>query len=487
MSEQAPEGVTGEDWAATPLSVRVLVRALQEQMRGLEQRVGVLEEQGRQTSRTSSKPPSSDPPSAPPRPRRRPSGRQTGGQPGHKGHGRVLRPVEQVDRVVEVKPEACRGCGVALQGEDPAPTRHQVAEVPRVAPEVTEYRQHTLTCGCCGTRTTAPWPEEMPRGGFGPRAQATVAYLTGRQGLSQRDAQEVLGALFHLQVSLGSITALEQQVSAAVAGPVGEAHQFVHAQPVANADETGWKEGTARRWLWVAVTALVSVFLVRATRGSQGAKELLGPTYGGIVGSDRWSGYTWIDPAQRQLCWAHLLRDFAAFVERGGASARLGRALLAAAEEMFGLWYRVRDGTLSRADFQREMRPLQARIGRLLRMGTRRQHARTRHACANILKLEAALWTFVAVEGVEPTNNAAERALRRAVLWRRRSFGTQSAEGSQFVARLLTVVTTLRQQERDVLDYLTDACAAHNTGAAPPSLLPQAQPTALTVPLPVAA
>jgi len=229
------------------------------------------------------------------------------------------------------------------------------------------------------------------------------------------------------------------------------------------------------------------VFLMRATRGSQGAKDLLGPTYQGVVGSDRWSGYTWIDVTPRQLCWAHLLRDWAAFVERGGASARLGRALRAAAEEMCGLWYRVRDGTLSRADFQREMRPLQARIGRLLRAGTRRQHAKTRQACANILKVEAALWTFVTTEGVAPTNNAAERALRRAVWWRRSSCGTQSAAGSVFVARLLTVVTTLRQQERDVLDYLTDACAAHHTGAAPPSLLPQAQPRTLTVPLPVAA
>ncbi len=487
MSEQAPDGITAEDWAATPVSVRVLVRTLQEQMTRVEQRVGVLEEQVKQTSRTSSKPPSSDPPSAPPRPPQRPEGRTTGGQPGHAGHGRALLPAAQVDRIVDARPMACGQCGAALTGDDAQPARHQVAELPRVAPEVTEYRQHTLTCPCCGTRTTAPWPEDMPQGGFGPRAQATVAYLTGRQGLSQRDAQEVLGALFHLDLGLGSIAALERQVSAAVADPVAQAHAFVQAQSVANVDETGWREGTARRWLWVAVTTLVSVFLVRATRGRQGAKDLLGPTYPGVVGSDRWSGYTWIDVTQRQLCWAHLLRDFAAFVERGGASARLGRALLATAEEMFGLWYRVRDGTLSRMDFQREMRPLQVRIGRLLRAGARRQHAKTRHTCANILKVEAALWTFVTTQDVEPTNNAAERALRRAVLWRRRSFGTQSAEGSVFVARLLTVVTTLRQQECDVLDYLTDACAAHLTGTPSPSLLPHVQPTTLNAPLPVAA
>lgn len=493
MSEQPPDGITTEDWAATPLSVRVLVEALQQQIRlqeqvtRLEQRVGVLEEQGRQTSRTSSKPPSSDPPSAPPRPPRHPSGRTTGGQPGHAGHGRPLRSAAQVDRIVDARPATCAQCGAALTGDDAQPARHQVTEVPRVAPEVAEYRQHTLRCECCGTRTTAPWPADMPRGGFGPRAQATVAYLTGRQGLSQRDAQELLGALFHLDLSVGSITALERQVSAALTEPVAEAQLFVQAQPVANVDETGWREGTARRWLWVALTALVSVFLVRPTRGSQGAKDLLGPAYRGVVGSDRWAGYTWIDVTHRQLCWAHLLRDFAAFVERGGASARLGRALRAAAEEMFGLWYRVRDGTLSRADFQRALRPVQARVGRLLRAGTRRQHAQTRQTCVNILKVEGALWTFVAMEGVEPTNNTAERALRRAVLWRRRSFGTQSAEGSVFVAHLLTVVTTLRQQQRDVLDYLTAACTARLTGAPPPSLLPQVPQTTLAMPLPIAA
>ena len=488
-SEQPPEGIPAADWAATPVSVRLLVRALQQQVGLLEQRVTTLEEHLRQTSRTSSKPPSSDPPSAPARLPRRPSGRHSGGQPGHEGHGRALVAPAQVDRIVEIKPQACGHCGAVLAGEDRAPARHQVAELPRVVPEVTEYRQHTLRCAACGARTTAPWPEEMPAGGFGPRVQAVVAYLRGRQGVSQRDAQEMLATLFHLDVSLGSIGTLEQQVSAAVAAPVAEAQAYVQAQPVANVDETGWREGTQRRWLWVAVTALVSVFLLRATRGSQGVKDLLGATFGGTVGSDRWSAYTWIDVSRRQLCWAHLVRDFAAFVERGGDAARLGQALLAAAAEMFGLWYRVRAGTLRRADFAQAMAPIQAPVGALLRDGAGLEHAKTRHACQNILKLEAALWTFVTQEGVEPTNNAAERALRRAVLWRRRSFGTQSAAGSQFVARLLTVVTTLRQQQRDVLDYLTEACVAQIRGTGPPSLLPDtpALLAAAPAPLPAAA
>jgi len=218
----------------------------------------------------------------------------------------VPLPADRVGRVVDVKPDACACCGASLTGDDPDPACHQVAALPRVMVEVTADRRHTLRCGACGARTAAAWPEDMPSGSFGPRAQATVAYVTGRQGVSQRDAREMLGALFHLELSVGSIAALERQVSAAVAEPVAQAHAFVQAQPVANADETSWKEGTRRRWLWVAVTALVSVFLLRPTRGSQGAKDLLGPTYAGVAGSDRWSGYTWIDPTQRQLCWAHL-------------------------------------------------------------------------------------------------------------------------------------------------------------------------------------
>jgi transposase len=220
------------------------------------------------------------------------------------------------------------------------------------------------------------------------------------------------------------------------------------------------------------VTPLVRVFMVLATRGRAGAQTLLGTTFAGIVGSDRWGGYTWVAPLRRQLCWAHLLRDFAAFVERGGEPARVGQALLAGSAQILNLWHRVRDGTLPRAAFVRAMVPLQAQVEALLAEGTTLEHAKTRRACQNILKLTPALWTFVTVEGVDPTNNAAERALRRAVVWRRRSFGTQSVAGSRFAERLLTVVTTLRQQERDVLDYLTAACTAAVCGQPAPSLLP---------------
>jgi transposase len=472
-AEQVPAGISLDDWAATPVAVRTLVLTLLQTVEQLQPRVADLEERLAQNSRNSSKPPSSDPPSAPPRPPRTPSGRHVGAQPGHSGHQRRLKAVEAVQRVVEVKPTTCGACGALLLGEDRQPQRQQVTELPRVEPSVTEYRRHTLTCLACGAETTAEWPVDLPTGSFGPRLQATTGYLSGRLGLSQRDIAETLDTLFHTNLSLGSVPAQEAAVSAALAQPVAEAQTYVQQQPAANLDETGWREQSQRAWLWVAATPLVAVFLLLTTRSAQGAKQLLGAAFAGVVGSDRWSAYNWLDPAHRQLCWAHLKRDFQKLVERGGESHRLGHALLEQVDALFRLWGQVKNGTLSRVDFQVKVRPIRGHVRELLQGGTTIPHAQTRHLCENLLKLEGALWTFVFVEGVEPTNNHAERCLRRAVLWRRRSFGTQSSEGSLFVARILTAVTSLRQQKRDVLDYLTTACAAAIRGAEPPSLLPE--------------
>jgi hypothetical protein len=309
--------------------------------------------------------------------------------------------------------------------------------------------------------------------------QATVGYLTGRIGASQREVHEIFATLYHTAVSVGSVGALAQAVSAALATPVAEAQPYVQRQPVRNADETSWREKGKRRWLWISVTPLVTIFRLLKTRGAVGAKELLGEVVWGIIGTDHYVGYHWIDPRQRQLCWAHLKREFVAWSERTGETARIGLALLAVEKQLFGLWYRVRDGTLAGADFQVAMLPLMARVRALLQEGVAGADAKAQGTCRNLLKREAALWTFVWEPGVDPTNNSAERPLRRAVLWRRRSFGTQSEAGSQFVERILTAVTTLRQQRRDVLEYLTAACAAAICKSPAPSLLPLTSPPLL--------
>lgn len=418
-------------------------------------------------SQNSSKPPSSDPPGVE-RPKKEPTGRSPGGQLGHKGHKRELL---EPDEVVALRPERCSCCGKRLHGEDLAPRRHQVVDLPPVRPHVIEYELAELGCEC-GARTRAELPAGVPAGAFGPRLTAKVAICTGKFRMSKRSVQELLADLCGVKVGLGSISKMEQAVSAAVAPAVEAAEAHVRTQAVVHPDETGWRERGERRWLWTATTGQVSVFCIDRSRGADVAKRLLGEDFGGVTVSDRWYGYNWLDASRRQLCWAHLIRDFTDFVERGEATRGIGTALLRDAKKMFRWWHRVRDGTLSRRDFQRRMRPVERSIRDMLWYGTRSADAKTRGTCRDILKHDPALFTFVRQEGVEPTNNAAERSLRHAVIWRRACFGTWSPDGSAFVSRILTVVTTLRQQGRHALDYVTAACAAALHDRRPASLLP---------------
>ena len=431
-----------------------------------------MQEQLYQTSRNSSRPPSSDPPQVQ-RPRRPRGKRRRGGQPGHPGHTRTLLPVEAVDEVVVLKPEECTQCHAPLSGDDPKPWRHQVIEIPPITPVVTEYQWQQLVCTRCGEVTRAAWPTGVPSGTYGPRVQATVALYTGSYRLSKRTTQQMMDDVFGVPVSVGTISQLEQATTEAVAAPVEEARTFVHAQKVAHLDETRWRQGSQRAWLWVAVTSVVTVFVVRLSRGADVARALLGEAFAGILVTDRDSAYNWYPVRWRQVCWAHLLRDFEAMRGRGGRSKALGDALLAQAHQMFLWWHRVRDGTLKRSSFRSVMTPVRQEVERLLEAGSRCGVPKTAGTCQDILKRREALWTFVQVEGVEPTNNTAERAIRPGVLWRKGSFGTQSAEGSRFVESMMTVVATLKQQQRNVLEYLTAACEAALRGEAAPSLRPE--------------
>ena len=345
-------------------------------------------------------------------------------------------------------------------------------EIPPITPVVTEYQWHQLVCSVCGEVTRAPWPAGVPSGTYGPRGQATVALYTGAYRLSKRTTQQVMDEVFGVPTRVGTLSPLARATTAAVAAPVEEAHRYVHEQEVAHLDETSWRQGGQRAWLWVAVTSWGTVFVVRLSRGGHVARELLGETFAGILVPDRYSGYNWSPVRWRQLCGAHLLRDLEAMRGRGGRSEEIGDALLAQAHQMFAWWHRVRAGTLKRSSFRSYMRPLRQAVERLLEAGSRCGVPQTEGTCRDILKRREALWTFVQVEGGEPTNNAAERSLRPGVLWRKGSFGTQSAAGSRFVESLLTVVATLKQQQRNVLEYLTAACEAALRGEAAPSLLP---------------
>jgi transposase len=439
----------------------------------LKAEIAELRERLGQNSSNSSKPPSSDPPSYKSKPEREPKSRKRGGQPGHQGSTRKLLPAEEVDHIFELKPKSCSNCGRKLRGHDPQPERHQVSEAPVVKAQVTEYRRHTLCCGACGQWTRADWPSDMPRTSFGPRAQAVVAYLTGRMGASHRDVVEALQVLYGLVISTGSVSTIERQVRHALSAPVEEAHNFARQQMSQYVDETGWREAGQRKWLWVNATRDVTAFEVLSGRGSDEAKQMISSEAKGIVTTDRYWSYNWLAGRRRQVCWAHLQRDFQALVERSGESQEIGAALLKQIKQLFKLWHKARAGDFSHERLASVMKPVRRKVKELLEAGTRCEQKKTRRTCLNILAVERCLWTFVSVEGVEPTNNTAERALRRAVLWRRKSFGTQSESGSRFVGRVLTAVQSLRQQGRDVMEYLSGVCRSALSGEVCDGLIPK--------------
>lgn len=446
--------------------------ALETENAHLRRKVERLEEQLNQNASNSSKPPSSLPPEKKRKPSKPKSARNRGAQPGHADQQRKLYPPDQVDKFVTCRPEHCARCHKTLEGEDAHPRREQQAELPEIKPHVTEYVIHTLECPDCGHRTSGERPPGVGSSAFGPRIHALVSLLSGAYRLSKREIEQLMDDVFGVSMSLGSVCNLENSMSEALEVPVEEAKAFVRSQPVVHLDETGWREAKRRAWLWTAVTAWVTVFAVRLSRGARVAQELIGERFAGVVNSDRWSAYAWIDLTRRQLCWAHLKRNFQKLVDRGGGSARIGRRLLDATEELFRYWPRVRDGTVQRSTFKKRISKLRDEVSATLLVGTRCRHRKTATFCENVLALEPALWTFARVQAVDPTNNVAERAVRKPVLWRKGSFGTDSPRGSRFVERILTAVATLRSQKRNVLEYLVEAATAAIVDQPAPSLLP---------------
>jgi transposase len=445
------------------------VAELEAQLRDLQARLGL-------NASNSSLPPSANPPAAPKPVVKTPSGKKPGGQPGHPPQPRLRLPPQRVDHVVHHIPDVCRCCQAPLPAQpgplDPEPTWHQVAELPRVAAVVTEHQGHARTCPDCGAVTRAAIPAEVRAHTIGPRLQAVMAYLSGARHDSKRGVEEVVETVFGVPIALGTVAAAEQQTGAALAAAHAEAAQAVRQAPVRNADETGWQQAGRLCWLWTAVTDSVAFFTIHARRGADGLAALLGEAITGIVISDRWSAYHRLDVYQRQLCWAHLRRDFQALVDRGGPGKEFGNQLLCLADDVFHWWHRVRDGTMSRTTLRTYIDSQRPWLRRLLGRGAACGCAKAEALCRNLLELEPALWAFVRHEGVEPTNNAAERALRPAVLWRKRSFGCHSEAGCRFAERMLTVVQTLRRQGRGVIDYVVEAITAHRRGLSSPKLLP---------------
>jgi transposase len=450
----------------------------------LETRIGELEEIVRelqaklgQNATNSSIPPSANPLNAPKPVVKKKSPRSPGGQPGHPPHLKHLLPPERVTLYVPLLPTHCQDCHAMLPDQpaddDPEPTRFQVIELPPVIAEVTEYQGYAISCPCCGRITWATLPPEVRAHSVGPRLTATLSYFTGCHGVSKRNVEEIADHVFGAPIALGTVANLEQEVSAALAPSHQEALEAVRSATIKQADETSWKRAGKLHWLWAAGSAHLGVvsFVIHPKRSVLGLTALLGESISGILASDRWGVYNCIPAERRQICWSHLKRDFQKIVDRGG-SQKVGRQGLKTVKKVFAAWHAFQDGDLTRQQLQATLEPVANHLGRVLEQGTFGNDAKVAEFCANVLKLEAALWNFVKTEGVEPTNNFMERLLRRAVLWRKRSFGCWSDAGCRFVERILTVVQTKRLQGQNVLEYLYEAVLAHRTGQPSPKLLP---------------
>jgi transposase len=456
-------------------SLRTCVAQLQTLQLQLEARLN-------QNSQNSSRPPSSDPPAAPKRPSKPPpSGRAPGGQPGHKGNTRFLKPIEQCHEVVSFFPEACAHCHAPLpqqpSSDVPPPRRHQVLELPPVLIRTIEYQCHATACPHCHVLTWATLPPEVPAGIFGPRLQAVCALLVGRHRLSRRSLQEWLLEVGGEAVSLGCLIDLEARTTRALQSPYEQARQAVVAAAVVHADETPWREGSHKAWLWSAATREWVLFRIDRHRSRTAFELLLPPRADGsrrTVICDRYSAYQHLQGDERQVCWAHLLREFTELSQMTGEAKALGEALLAATGWLFALWHGYRDAQIDRAGLEAGMRPVMAQFAELLARAKASDHWRAGPLGRELLRQWECLWTFVRVVGVEPTNNAGERAVRPGVLWRKCSFGHQGEGGRAFVERMLTVVGSLRRQGRNVLAYLEGAIRAAQGGGEAPSLVPEA-------------
>jgi transposase len=436
-----------------------------------------LRAQLNRNSSNSSTPPSADPPGAPKPVVKAPTGRKPGGQPGHQGHHRQRLPPERVNTIVAYVPTACDHCNAPLAAEagpgDPEPTWHQVAELPELAAVITEHQGHARTCSCCGHLNRGVIPPAARAHVIGPRLAATMSYFASRHHIGRRGVEEVVETVFEVPTSLGSIAAREAEMSDALANPYHEAAEAVREAAVKNTDETGWSERGQKRWLWTAATATVAFFVIHLRRSYEGLQALLGETITGVVCSDRWSAYSKLPLELRQICWAHLKRDFQKLIDRGGPADAIGRACLDVVDCVFADWWAFRAGQIDRAGLRTRVDRVARELQGILEQGRSCADTKAATFCANVLALYPALWLFTAIDGVEPTNNHAERILRMGVLWRKNAFGCHSAAGCRFVERTLTVVQTLRLQKRPVLDYLYRAIVAHRAGLPAPQLLGQ--------------
>lgn len=449
---------------------QAMIRALLAHISTLTTRLNELEARLNKSSRNSSLPPSIEHPHARPVSQKKKSGQKPGGQFGHTKYERALIPSDECHAVITLKPQDCRRCGEKLSGADSKPLRHQVWEIPEIKPLVTEYQRHRLTCPTCRQSTCGELPVGVPPSQAGPRLVALTAMLMGCFKQSKRRVALFLEQVLQQPCSSGWVVKLQNQATAALTPAYEELAARLPTESVLGIDESPTKQAQIKSWLWTFVADAYTLFALRTTRAATVLQEFLTETYRGVVNCDRAKMY-W-NVGRPQWCWAHLKRDFQALIDHPDPQVkRLGRDLMRPTKELFRNWARCREGTITRIGMLRLMKPIREVIDGLMLRGAFSGNAKLQGMCEPLYDHREWLWTFLDIEGVEPTNNASERALRPAVIWRKLSFGTQSASGSRFVETILTVIETCHKQSRNSFEYLTQAVEAHFAGQPTPSLM----------------
>ncbi len=431
-----------------------------------------LKEQLKLNSNNSSKPPSSDL-KKPHKVKKEKSNKKQGAQPGHKGTFRKLLPPEQVDQFVNCLPAEFCVCGGKIE-IDNAPHRHQVYETPKPRYEVIEYQIFSGRCSCCNEKYKGQLPKGVTFKMFGAKTHALLAILTSRYRLSKRLAKKLLEEMYQLPISVGSVSNVEGTVSKAISETYNEVNTSLKKEAVLHIDETGCKQSNKNGWAWVLGTLNSTLFLLNHSRGRKVAKSLIGDAQNKIIISDRYSSYNYLSDDSRQLCWAHLKRDLQKISERNGSSGKLGYRLLKTYRKIFSIYqsttykYRIHHKKTSK-----RLKYLIRVFEKSLLEGSSSSNTRTQNTCKNIISIKKSLWTFLTKDGIEPTNNQAERQLRPLVIWRKLSFGTQSDRGSRFVERIFTITSTCIQQGKNTLEFLQQAVINYFAGSLPPILLSQ--------------
>jgi len=441
----------------------------------------------KRNSTNSSKPPSSDGMAGAQRRRcspRKKSGRKPGGQPGHMGQERQR--VENPDRTEEVLPLQCKHCGTAFpQTPEQRQTvgdvySRQIVDLPEVIlPVVTEYQYPKLACPCCQKGTRAELRSEHVHE-IGERLTAVVSYLIAARKMTRRDVRATLQDLLGVDISVGSVQKAWEETSDAVEAPYAELEESLPTEPVLNSDETGSRTNGEKRWVWVLCSSWFVFYHIASSRGVEVLVELLGEAFAGILCSDRCPTYLSYHRGLAQFCWAHLQRTLKGIAEFASTedAVHFARDMLSAVERLFGLWYQFRgeagpgERLLTGSELIQQSIPIQKKICRLAEKFLDSDDREVRNLAYAFFVHWDKLFTFIEQQGVEPTNNVSERAMRLFVLIRKITYGNRSARGEVALARLLTVTQTCKLQERPLFSYLLTAVHCHRRRQPVPSLRP---------------